>query len=320
MLTGIALKTGSTFVFSLMSAGVKFLTGAYPIAQIVFSRSFFALIVLILWLAWRGEFPRAIYTTRIWGHIGRCMFGSVGMFLGFISLAYLPLPDATALGYVAPLMTVVLAALILGETVRVYRWSAVALGFAGVIVMLHDHLGEGDGDGAVFGVLAALGGAFCSAGATIQTRRLTQTEQTGAIVFYFSLITTLAGLIAMLAGYVVPASLPGGEVLARQVPVMPASAADAAFFVLVGVFGGMGQILMTASFRHADASIIACFDYTSMIWAVLLSLALFGQAPSASILIGAGVIAASGLFVIWREQRLGLIKREVRQAGPQRPI
>lgn len=320
MLTGIALKTVSTFVFSLMSAGVKFLAGVYPIAQIVFARSFFALIVLILWLAWRGEFPGALRTKRPWGHVGRSMFGSVGMFLGFISLGLLPLSDAIALGYVAPLMTVVLAAFILGETVRIYRWSAVVVGFAGVVVMLYDHLGQGQGDHALYGVLAALGGAFCSAGATIQTRRLTMTEPTGAIVFYFSLITSLAGLAVMLASYVAPLGLPGGEVLAEQKAVLPLSAAHAAFFVLVGVFGGMGQILMTASFRHADASVIACFDYTSMIWAVLLSLVLFGEAPSSNILLGAGIIAASGLFVIWREHRLGLMKREVRQAGPQRSI
>lgn len=320
MLTGIALKTGSTFVFSVMSAGVKFLAGSYPLAQVVFARSFFALIVLILWLMWRGEFPRAIYTKRLWGHVGRCVIGSTGMFLGFLSLALLPLADATALGYVAPLMTVVLAALLLGETVRVYRWSAVALGFAGVVVMLYDHIGGAPGEDSLYGVMAALGGALCSAAATIQTRRLTQTEQTGAIVFYFSLITTLAGFFAMMSGFVVPAGFPGADILAKQVPVMPVSLLDAAVFVLIGVFGGIGQILMTASFRHADASIIACFDYTSMIWAVLLSMALFSQAPSANILLGAAIIAVSGIFVIWREQRLGLIKREVRQAGPQRPI
>lgn len=317
MLRGIALKVASAFAFSLMAMTVKLAAAGYPIAQLVFFRSFFALGVLLFWLAVRGEFPRALVTHKPLGHLARSAIGSFGMFFGFASLALLPLADATALGFVAPLLTVALAAIFLGETVRIYRWSAVVFGFAGVLVMLWERLGASAGGGA--GVAAALTGASCAAFATILTRRLVRTEQTGAIVFYFSLMTTLAGLAALTAAAVWRPDWPGAAVMLAQRWVAP-SFGGFATLGAVGVLGGMGQILMTQSFRYADASIIACFDYTSMIFAVAISLIVFGEAPTLYVLAGSAIVAAAGLFVIWRERQLGLIQTQGREAGPQRPV
>ncbi len=129
-----------------MSAGVKALSVRYPTGEIVFVRSFFALIPLLIWLAWQGPIVAALKTKNLRGHLKRGVIGSTGMFCGFASLSFLPLSDAVAIGYAAPLAVVVLAAVILKERVRIYRWSAVTIGFAGVLIMLAPYLsGVGQG-------------------------------------------------------------------------------------------------------------------------------------------------------------------------------
>ncbi len=229
---GILLKVLSALAFTLMSAGLKVVSATYPTGELVFFRSAFALVPLLAWLGWQGSLVDAIRTRDIRGHVLRGIIGSCGMFSGFVALSYLPLHDAIAIGYAAPLIVVALAALVLKETVRAYRWTAVGIGFAGVLIMLSPHLAAEASRrtteaAALTGALFALLGAFCSAGATIQVRRLTLTERTGAIVFYFSLLTTALGLSTIVLGWTLP------------------SPPDFALLVLIGVLGGIGQILLT---------------------------------------------------------------------------
>jgi drug/metabolite transporter (DMT)-like permease len=295
-----------------MSALIKALSVRYPIGQLVFFRSAFALVPLVVWLAWIGHLSDAVRTTRPLGHMKRGVIGSTGMFCGFTALSYIPLPDAVAISYATPLIVVVLAALLLGETVRIYRWSAVALGFVGVLLMLSPHLAPeriaalgaaGALDGPALGAMFALAGAICSAGATVEVRRLTETETTGAIVFYFMMLTSLLGLATIALGW-----------------AMPRDGLDWSLLILIGVLGGIGQILMTQSYRYADASLIAPFEYLQMIWAVALGWFVFGEFPLPVVMAGAGIVVAAGLFVIWREQKLGLLKvksrTEARAASP----
>jgi drug/metabolite transporter (DMT)-like permease len=310
MIGGIGLKVLATLLFSVMSALVKLTGQRYPVSELVFFRSLFALPILLFYLAWRGQLPRAIYTDRIPGHIGRGIAGSCGMVASFYALQVLPLPDATALGFAAPLIVVALAALVLRERVRVYRWSAVAVGFVGVLVMLWEQLGIFSGNGNGVGASAALAAALFSAIATIQTRRLTVSEPTGAIVFYFSLTTTGFGLLAGGIALLWPSQGAGAAWITEQVWRTP-PAADALSLIMLGTLGGMGQILMTQSYRYADASVVAPFDYTAMIWAVLIGLFVFDEVPRAPVIAGAVIVAAAGLFVIWREERLGLLRRAV---------
>ena len=326
MIQGILLKIASAFVFTLMSAAVKSLIHTYPVAEIVFFRSFFGVVVLIIWLIALREFPGSIATRRPFSHLGRVAAGTTGMFLGFSSLAFLPLADSTAIGYASPLMVVVLAAVFLGETVRIYRWSAVAVGFAGVLIMVRGHLVDvaelgvaGAPERSAAGVAIGLAAAGFAATATVQTRRLTQFEKTGAIVFYFSAFSALIGLAVMLGAAVYGVELPGGDVLATQNWITP-TGRDLATLIVLGCLGGLGQILMTESFRRADASVIACFDYTSMLWALMIGILVFHEPATASVLTGAGIIAASGIFVIWRERRRGLIRTDVRRTTPTRTI
>jgi drug/metabolite transporter (DMT)-like permease len=304
-LLGIALKIASALAFTLMSAGVKLVAERYPIGEVVFFRSAFALVPLLAWLSWRGDLINAVRTDDLKGHLLRGIISTSGMFAGFIALSYLPLSDAVAIGYASPLITVVLAALILKETVRAYRWSAVVVGFVGVIIMLLPHLNgsivaQGLAGSAGVGALFALFAACCSAGATIQIRRLMVRERTGAIVFYFSPLTTFMGLMTIVLGWRMP------------------DLADAVLLVVIGILGGIGQILLTLSYRHADTSVIAPFEYTTMLWAVLIGWFAFSQLPQATVVAGGLIVAAAGCFVLWRERQLGLQRAKEVEVGAQR--
>jgi drug/metabolite transporter (DMT)-like permease len=305
-LLGIGLKVLSAFVFTVMSAGLKLVSADYPTGQLVFFRSAFAIVPLIAWLAWQGDLINSIRTNNIAGHMLRGIIGSCGMFSGFAALAYLPLHDTIAIGYATPLIVVALAALILKEQVRIYRWTAVLVGFVGVLIMLSPYLtggslAQGLAGGPVIGALFCLFGACCSAGAAIQIRRLTASEKTGAIVLYFSILTTLLGLTTIVLGWRMPG--PG----------------DLALLILIGILGGIGQILITESYRFADTSIIAPFDYTTMIWALLLGWFVFGDLPSLTVSIGGVIVAAAGIFVILRERQLGLQRVKELKTASQRP-
>ena len=243
-----------------------------------------------------------MHTRRLGGQIGRGLFSIGGMFCNFASLARLPLVDAIAFGFASPFITVVLAAIFLKEKVRVYRWSAVIVGFIGVIVMLWPHLDVSHFAGiaataATIGVVFAISAALFNAAAVIQTRRLTDTETTSSIVFYFSLICALAGLATLPFGWHSPTPM------------------QLAALISTGLLGGIAHIFVTESYRHAPQSVLAPFGYTSMLWAVVLGYFAFGEIPVPLVFAGAAIVAGAGLFVIFRERQLGL-KRAREQALP----
>jgi drug/metabolite transporter (DMT)-like permease len=305
VLLGVGLKLTATFFFSLMLALGKAYS-AYPVAQLVFFRSFFALVPLMIWLLLRGDFPRALRTQRLGGHLFRSVAGIGSMFCLFASYGLLPLADATALGYAAPLMIALLAAYFLGERMTGLRWGAVAVGFLGVLVMLGEHLGAHDPAAparSALGAGLALLGAALVAVAMVQTRRLTKTEDTGAITFYFQTTTTIASGLVLLIAALWPAHWPGAAIGA-QAWIAPA-AEDWPPLIAIGLLGGVGQIFMTQGYRFADASILAVFDYSSLLFAVAIGFIAFGEAPSARVLMGAAIVIAAGLAVALQERRRG---------------
>jgi drug/metabolite transporter (DMT)-like permease len=243
----------------------------------------------------------AIRIGRPFGHLGRGAPAVGALFCNFSALARLPVVDATAISFVSPLITVALSAVFLKERVRIYRWSAVIVGFAGVLVMLAPHLDVSRTAAnalAVTGAMLGLGGAFFSACSTVQTRSLARSETTSSIVFYFSLICALAGLCTLPFGWLMPS---GPELLA---------------LIAVGVLGGLAHIFLTESYRLAEASLVAPFDYTSMLWALLLGYLVFSELPHVLVFVGALIVAGAGLFVIWRERRLGLERARAAEEGP----
>ena len=306
LVKAILLKVASALLFALLSALVRHLGESVPLGQQVFFRSAFAIVPVIVIYQWRGELHTALHTSRPFGHVGRGLISVAGMFLNFAALARLPLSDATAISFAAPLITVAFAAMFLGERVRVYRWSAVGIGFVGVVVMLWPYLnlaqfgpGGSAGTVATVGAGCALAAAFTSAASVIQTRRLTTTETTSSIVFYFSLICALGGLATLPFGWIVP------------------SAPQLTALIGIGLFGGLAHVLLTESYRYASVSVVAPFDYTAMIWAFLLGYVFFAEIPTVYVFVGAVIVAAAGIFVIWRERQLGL--QRVRAAEEQRP-
>ena len=289
-LRGIALKLGSVLVFIVMSSMIKATADHVPAGQAVFFRSAFAIPVIVLWLALRRELATGLRAVHPMGHVWRGFAGTCAMGLGFAGLGYLPLPEVTAIGYAAPLLTVVFAAMFLGEDVRLFRLSCVALGMIGVLIVLSPRLtvlDGGAGHAEAFGAMLVLGGAVFAALAQVFVRKLVQTEKTPAIVFYFSVTATVLSLTTLPFGWVWPAPL------------------ELALLVSAGLLGGVGQILLTSSYREADASLVAPFDYASMLFALAIGWFIFSEMPTLNMLMGATIIITAGILIIWRERRLG---------------
>jgi drug/metabolite transporter (DMT)-like permease len=300
--TAILFKILSTACFAVMGACARWLGEFFPVGQVVFARSFFALVPVIIFYAWRRELRTAMVTSRPFGHMARGLTGVISMFFLFAALARLPIADVTAITFSTPLLIVALASLLLGERVRGYRWSAVILGLVGVLVILAPHLSVTQfaamSDTATLGAVFAILNAVFAAGAYIQIRRLTSSETTSSIVLYFSLISSLCGLATLPFGWLWPDLHQFG------------------ILFLMGFAGGIGQLFMTESYRYAQASLTAPFDYTSIIWAVMLGYVAFGEVPGPSVWAGSVVVIAAGLFVIWRERQLGLRRREKETPPP----
>lgn len=299
-LRGITLKLASVLVFIVMASMIKATAAHVPAGEAVFFRSFFAIPVIVLWLALRRELRTGLATANPMGHLWRGVVGTSAMGLGFAGLGYLPLPEVTAIGYAAPLLTVIFAAMFLGEEVRLFRIGAVALGMAGVMIVLSPRLTVLDGATAshreAFGASLVLGGALCAALAQVFVRKLVMIERTPAIVFWFSVTASLLAL----------ATLPFGWVWPRP--------QEAALLVTAGLLGGVGQVLLTSSYREADASLIAPFDYASMLFALLIGYTVFDEVPTLTMLGGAVLVILAGILIIWRERRLGLERAAQRKA------
>ena len=299
-LRGITLKLGSVVVFVVMAALIKATADAVPPGQQVFFRSFFAIPVILIWLARRGDLATGLRTANPAGHVYRGLVGTAAMGFGFAGLGLLPLPEVTAVGYAAPLLTVIFAAMFLNERVGLYRLSAVGLGLIGVLVVLSPSLRavqSGLSSDQMLGAVVTLIGAVFAALAQIFIRSLVQVESTSSIVFWFSVTASVLSLVTLPFGWVVP------------------SAGDAALLVAAGLLGGLGQILLTSAYRHADASLVAPFDYASMLFAIGIGLVVFGERPGSTVLWGAAIVISAGVLIIWRERYLGLQRNRQRAAG-----
>lgn len=297
---GIVLKLLSVTAFVAMQAMIKATEGRVPTGEVMFLRSLFALPVILGWLALRGEVIEGFRTQKPMSHVWRGLAGTAAMGFGFASLQLLPLPEVTAIGYAAPLLVVVFAAMFLGENVRAFRITAVLLGMVGVIIVLAPQLSgfsEGaDGATRALGAMLMLISAVSAALAQTFVRKMVATERAATVALYFTL--TSLGISAL--------SLP-------FVFTLP-SLHDALFLVLAGLLGGFGQSLLTSAYRFADASVVAPFDYSSMLLAIGIGFFIFGEVPTLMTLGGAALIVAAGILIIWRESKLGIERNKARKA------
>ncbi|MBU3260441.1 DMT family transporter [Roseovarius sp. PS-C2] len=295
---GITLKLCSVILFVVMSSLIKAASGAVPPGQAVFFRSLFAIPVILTWLAVRGDLATGLRVTSPMGHFWRGFVGTAAMGLMFAGLGLLPLPEVTALGYTAPLLTVVFAAMFLDERVGLFRIGAVALGLVGVLIVLAPRLSTLTGETVqttqAVGAVMVLMGATCAALAQIYIRKLVASEQTSAIVFYFSATSTLLSLLTIPFGW----TIPGGT--------------ETVYLILAGLIGGIAQIFLTSAYRFADASVVAPFDYASMLFALAIGYVIFDEVPTRPMLLGAVLVIAAGIIIILRERHLGLKRGQAR--------
>lgn len=295
---GIMYKVFALFLFAIMASLIKAATEHVPSWQAVFFRSFFALPVILIWLAQRGDLRTGLKVKNPWGHFWRGVIGTTAMALGFTGLALLPFPEVTAIGFASAFLIVIFAAILLGEKIRLFRISAVFVGMIGVGIILYPRITVFDGGTAstlaLWGAIFTLASAAFRALAQIHIRRLVQTEETSAIVFYFSLTSTFLALFTIPFGWVMP------------------STTEIMFLIGAGLIGGVAQIFLTSGYRFAEASLLAPFDYTSMIFAILIGYFVFSEIPTATTIWGSLIIIAAGIAIIWRERQLGLKRGKAR--------
>jgi len=282
----ILLKSAATLAFTTMYTLIK-LAGDVAVGEIVFFRSAFSLIPLFL-LSLFTIGPRATMRTgkpRL--HLVRSAAGLGSMLLTFLAVQLLPLAVVTVIGFLAPVFAVLLAAFVLREQVGPLRALAVAISLAGIVFVFaeQDRLTFALNSGYGVGVLLAIVGALLSAFVVVFIREMTRRERSETIVFYFMSVGTLAGALSMLWSHT---ALAWSQVL---------------LLVASGLIGGLGQIAMTFSYKHAEASLLAPLDYLAFVWASLLGFAFFGEVPGVPQICGSAIIIIAGLLITLDQRR-----------------
>lgn len=283
---GIFLRIGATMFFTLMTVCVKWLADAVPLGQVVFYRSVFALIPLVTYLVLTGDFPRGLATRRPKAHVLRCILGCTAMFASFAALRYLPLAHASVIGYLAPILAMLMARPLLGEIVIRTRWISVMFGFFGVMVLvIPEATGVQVDPGYLLGIGLALTMAIFTAGAKIQIRSLALTETAGAIALYFALTCALAGLVTAPFGWVSP------------------TPEQLLYLIGAGAAGGIAHIMMTLALKHSEVSKLAPFEYLALVFAVIADALFFGVVPGVAFYIAAACIVMATLIIVVGDRR-----------------
>ena len=289
---GILLKVISVSFFVLMAALIKESSKMVPAGEAVFFRSFFSLPIIFGWLWLSGQMASGLKVVSFFDHFWRGLVGTVAMAFMFLGLGLLPLPEVTAISYSAPILTVVFAAAMLREKVRLIRFTAVFMGFIGVLIILYPRLSvislEQKFSFESQGALYVLLGATFMALAHIFIRKLTKTETASAIVFYFTISSCFWSALTVPFGWVIPNMFTFG------------------ILILAGLLGGFGQIFLTTAYKYSEASMVAPFEYISILFAIVLGYFVFGELPSLTVLVGSLVVISAGILIIWREHRLGV--------------
>jgi drug/metabolite transporter (DMT)-like permease len=277
-LLGIYCKLGSLVLFCTMDAMVKALGGIYGPFQLMLFRSAVAMVPIAV-IVWRAGDPGIVRSKRPWLQAIRIAAGlgsSAGFFYVFPRM---PLVDAYAISFAAPFFMVGLAVPLLGEQVGWRRWTAVAVGFVGVIVML-------DPLGISFHTisLVVLGATFCYSLSTLMVRLVSRHDSDAATMFWFSVVSTAVSLVLAVPEWVWP------------------SAIDWVWLLLLGLLGGVAQVLVTRAWRLAPAGVLAPFDYAGIIMAVLFGYLWFKEQPSWTVWLGLPLVIGSGLYILYRER------------------
>lgn len=283
---GIATFVGNLLLMALLSAAVRELVNRdYPLSEVMLFRYLFAsgfFWLILLSTAGLG----GLVTRRPYDHAIRSVSGIVSLGLLYFALTRIPIADATAISYAAPIFITVLSIFLLGESIGTRRWLAVIAGFIGVLLIARPGADSWD-----IGIIAAAGSAFSGALVAIWLRKLSSSEKSVTIgIFYNNLGSLVCLAWVLLSGWVTPR---GDDLL---------------LFLGFGLGCGMQQWLLTVSFRYAEASLLAPFEYLAMVFAALVGFLFWGEVPVPTTWIGAGVIAASGMVIFVRGKRKNQIR------------
>jgi drug/metabolite transporter (DMT)-like permease len=281
-IAGVGLRLLTALLLAVMFALVKLAsTRGVNLVESLFYRQCGTALCAVGMVA-AGPGFASLRTKRVGAHVGRMALGLSAMALNFAAMIMLPLAEATAIGFSVPIFSTILAALVLGEPTGKWRWSAVAAGFFGVLLIVQPGTGQVPLAGASVAVIAAL----MTASVTIAIRRLGATERATTTVFWFA------------ASSLIP--------LAAMMPWFAGTHDRVTWTILAGLAlaGGLAQLTLTGALRLAPVALVMPMDYTSLIWAMLLGAWIFGELPTPWIWIGAPIIIGSGLVIVWREHRL----------------
>ena len=280
----MVLRIGSALSFATMAMLIKLAAArGASLPQIMFWRQMVPVPALLGYLWLTGGLGK-LRTRRMGSHARRSVLGMIGMVTNFGSVLLLPLAEATTLGFTAPLFVVLIGSLFLREHVGPWRWTAVLLGFAGVVIVAQ----PGGQPVSVLGAMLGLTAGLVVAIVSFLIRDLSKSEDSISIVFYFSAF--------------------GALIAAAVLPFSHAAAPDAhlvAVLVAMGLAGTMGQLLMTASLRHGAVTAVIVLDYTQLIWATFYGWWFWQLLPPAATWLGAPLVVGAGVMVAWREHRLG---------------
>lgn len=276
---GIGLRLAAMFFVSMMFAGVKMADArGVHLVESLFYRQALALPLVFAWICFTDG-PQAVRTNRIGVHASRAALGLLGMCLNFGSYILLPLTEATTIGFTMPIFGTILSALILREATGWHRWSAVVLGFAGVLVMARPEAGHFP----LVGVLVALSAAVLTACISLVLRELGRTERPGVVVFWFTVLSLPPLAIGMLFF------------------AQPHDAATWGLLIFIGLSGGLAQLCLTGALRWAPVSVVLPMDYSAILWATVIGWLFWDEWPLVTTWVGALLIIASGLYIAWRE-------------------
>lgn len=290
-LRGILFRVGSADCLVVTGICIKS-APAVPIGEAMFIRSASALAFILLAVVWRGHVRATLRTQWYLEHLRRGLIGAAGIYFLFGAYSHLPITEVTTLLYASPFLIVAVSAIALGEQVGALRWFAVSLGFAGVLVVAWPRVGllASDGSmthGAALGLLFAIAAVMTNVAANFAVRHMVGMEKSETIALYFSLICSLAALATIPFGWIVP------------------GIADICVLISAGLAGAVQHFLLAEAFRNARMSVIAPFEYSSILFAVLSGIVLFSEWPGLHSIVGGAIVVVSGILILLQQARRG---------------
>lgn len=293
-LKGIAFMVMSACLMNLNNAVLKWLSDDFPVGQIIFMRAVFLLAIPLWFFVWLNGGISALKVNDWKVHLLRAALVSKSVFFFTLGVTYLPLADTVAVTFAGPLLLAALAGPVLGENVGWRRWSAVIVGFAGILIIMRP-----TGDVIRLAVLFPLASAFLAASRDLITRKITARESSTAVMMTTFMLNGVVGLCTIPVGLYAAAN-PGDIIPSFGIWVMP-GLADIGISLLGALLVGGGHYGMIEGFRYAEASTVAPFRYTAIVWAGLAGFLIWGHVPNFWTLTGTGIVIASGLYILHRE-------------------